>query len=155
MHIKAIANLKRSDRFSTLLANRIKRGAFLYWAALFTASAAVVHFLAMLLQTPSSGLLTAFILIGASIQVIRAVSAVIWPARRVLIAAGVVDGLALILWLLGHTTGVPVGFTLWHAESPAIADLWLPIMEGSAAFFFFSLAACTWTSLKRPSRIIL
>lgn len=155
MSIKRISKHTRSDRFSTLFANRIKRGAFLYWAALLTLSAAIVHFLAMLFQTPSSGLLTAFILIGAGIQAISAFSVIIWPARRVLIAAGIVDGLALLLWLLAHTTGVPVGFTLWRAESPAITDMWLPIMEGSAAFFFFSLAARTWTALGRPWRVIL
>ena len=33
--------------------------------------------------------------------------------------------------------------------------MWLPIMEGIAAFFFFSLAARTWTTLSRPWRIIL
>ena len=82
MYIKRILHLTRSDRPSALLANRSKRGAFLYWAALFTLSAAVVHFLAMLLQTPSSGLLTAFILIGAGFQAVTAFSVVIWPARR-------------------------------------------------------------------------
>lgn len=83
----------------------------------------------------------------------------VWSVRRLLIAAGVVDGLALLLWLLAHTSGVPVGLTLWRAESPGIADMWLPIMEGIAAFFFFffffSLAAYTWTMLSRPWRIIL
>ena len=143
------------DRLSTLLANRIKRGGFLYWAVLFTMSAAIIHFLGILLQRPQSSLLIALILIGTGIQAISAVSVVVWPARRLLIAAGVVDGLALLLWLLAHTTGVPVGFTLWRAESPGVADMWLPIMEGIAAFFFFSLAARTWITLSRPWRIIL
>ena len=143
------------DRLPTLLANRIKRGGFLYWAVLFTVSAAIIHFLALLLHRPQSGLLGAFLLLGALIQAISAVSVVLWPARRLLIAAGVVDGLALILWLLAHTTGVPVGFTLWRAQSPSIADMWVPIMEGIAAFFFFSLAARTWTTLSRAFRVIL
>ncbi|HEX6479428.1 MAG TPA: alpha/beta hydrolase [Ktedonobacteraceae bacterium] len=143
------------DRLSLLLADRIKRGGFLYWAVLFTLSATIIHFLTILLQRPQSGLLVALILIGAGIQAISAVSVVVWPGRRSLIAAGVVDGLALLLWLLAHTTGVPVGLTLWRAESPSIADMWLPIMEGIAAFFFFSLAARTWTTLSRPWRIIL
>lgn len=68
-------------RLSALLANRIKRGGFLYWAALFTLSAAIIHFLAILLQRPQSGLLAALILIGAGIQAISAVSVVVWPAR--------------------------------------------------------------------------
>jgi hypothetical protein len=113
-------------RLSTLLVNRIKRGGFLYWAALFTLSATIIQFLAILLQRPQSGLLAALILIGTGIQAISAVSVVVRPARRLLIAAGVVDGLALLLWLLAHTTGVPVGLTLWRAESPSIADMWLP-----------------------------
>ncbi|MEO6889894.1 MAG: alpha/beta hydrolase [Ktedonobacteraceae bacterium] len=142
-------------RLSHLLANRIKRGGFLYWAVFFTMSAAIIHVLAILLHSPQSDLLAALILIGAGIQVISAASVVVWPARRVLIAAGVVDGLALLLWLLAHTTGVPAGFTLWRAQSPSIADLWVPIMEGVAAVFFFSLAARTWTTLSRSWRIIL
>src|SRR5579884_2425568 len=144
-----------SIRFSTLIANRIKRGGFLYWAALFTLSAAITHFLSVLLQRPPSGLLIALILLGAAIQAVSAVSVVIWPARRLLLAAGTVNGLALLAWLLAHTTGVPAGFTLWRAESPAIADMWLPIMEGMAAFFFFSLAARTWTVFSRPWRILM
>ncbi len=122
---------------------------------LFKMSAAIIHFLAILLHSPQSGLLIALILIGAGIQTISAVSVVVWPARRLLIAAGVVDGLALFLWLLAHTTGVPVGFTLWRAQSPSIADMWVPIMEGTAAFFFCSLAARTWTTLSRAFRVIL
>ncbi len=144
-----------SDQLSALAANRIKRGGFLYWAALSTLSAATIHFLSILLQRPPSGLLIALILLGAAIQAISAVSVVVCPARRLLIAAGVVEGLALLLWLLAHTTGVPVGLTLWRAESPSIADMWVPIMEGMAAFFFFSLAARTWTMLSRPWRILV
>ncbi|HEV2660876.1 MAG TPA: alpha/beta hydrolase, partial [Ktedonobacteraceae bacterium] len=79
----------------------------------------------------------------------------VWPARRLLIAVGFVNGLALLLWLLAHTTGLPVGFTLWRAEFSSVADMWLPIMEGTAAVFFFILAARTWTTLSRPWRIIL
>ncbi|MGZ3667787.1 MAG: alpha/beta hydrolase fold domain-containing protein [Ktedonobacterales bacterium] len=142
-------------RLSALLDDRIKRGGFLYWAALLTMSAAVIRFLAILLQTPQSGPLAALVLLGALIQAVSAVSVVVWPARRLLIAAGVVDGLALLLWLLAHTTGVPVGFTLWRAESPAIADMWLPIMEGIAAVFFFYLAAHTWTPRSHRWRIIV
>ena len=144
-----------SGRLARLSADRIKRGGFLYCAALFTLSAAIIHLLAILFQTPQSGLLTALILIGAAIQVISAVGVVLWPARRLLLAAGLVDGLALLLWVLAHTTGIPAGFTLWRAESPGIADMWLPIMEGMAACFFFSLAARTWTLLSRPWRIVL
>lgn len=142
-------------RLSFLLANRIKRGGFLYWAALFTLSAAIIHLLAILFQTPPSGLLIASILLGALIQAISAVSVVVWPSRCLLIVAGVVDGLALLLWLFAHTTGVPVGFTIWRAELSSIADLWLPVMEGTAAFFFLSLAARTWTVRSRFWRIVV
>ncbi len=136
-------------------ANRLKRGVLLYWASLFTLSAAIIHFLSILLQRPQSGLLTALILIGAVIQTISAISVVIWPARRLLIADGVVNGLALLLWLLSHTTGLPIGLTLWRAEFPSAADMWLPIMEGTAAVFFFCLAVRTWTTPSRIFRIIL
>src|SRR5579884_2341708 len=99
------------SRLSSLLANRIKRGGFLYWAAIFTLSAAIIHVLSILLQTPSSGLLSALILFGALIQAFSAFSVVVWPARRLLIAAGIVNGLALLCWLLARTTGLPIGFT--------------------------------------------
>jgi acetyl esterase/lipase len=151
----AISESTTRNRLSALLANRIKRGGFLFWAVLFTLSTAALHFLAILLQKPQSDLLAGLILIGAGIQVISAVSVVVWPARRLLIAAGVVDGLALLLWLLAHTIGVPVGFTLWRAELSSIADLWLPIMEGMAACFFFSLAARTWAMRSRFWRIVV
>jgi acetyl esterase/lipase len=142
-------------RPSTLLADRIKRGGLLYWAVLFTGSPAIIRFLTPLLHAPQSALLAALLLLGALIQGITAVSVVLWPARRVLLAAGVVDGLALLLWLLAHLTGVPVGLALWRAQSPSIADQWLPIMEGIAAVFFFCLAARTWTALSRRWRITL
>ena len=59
MSIKAlsISDGTPPDRLPTLLANRIKRGGFLYWAVLFTVSAAIIHFLALLLHRPQSGLL--------------------------------------------------------------------------------------------------
>lgn len=145
----SLSDRTRPDWFSTLLTKRIKRGGFLYWAALFTLSTATIRFLAILLQTPPSGLLVALLLFGALIQASSAISVVVWPARHVLIAAGVIDGLAVLLWVLAHTTGVPVGFTLWHAELSSIADLWLPIMEVTAACFFFSLAARTWSVRSR------
>ena len=112
-------------------------------------------FLAVLLQRPQSGFLAALILIGAGTQAISAVSVMVWPARLLLIAAGVVNGLALLLWLLSHTTGLPVGLTLWRAEFPSVADMWLPIMEGTAAIFFFSLAARTWSTSSRTLCIIV
>src|SRR5439155_128655 len=70
------------DRLPTLLANRIKRGGFLYWAVLFTVSAAIIHFLALLLHRPQSGLLGAFLLLGALIQAISAVSVVLSACLR-------------------------------------------------------------------------
>jgi acetyl esterase/lipase len=138
-----------------LTANRLKRGVFLYWAALLTLGAAIAHFMGILLQTPQSGFLTALILIGALMQAASAISVVVWPTRHLLISAGVVEGVALLLWLLARTTGLPVGLTLWRAEFTSIADMWLPMMEGSAAFFFFSLAARTWTISSRRWRIIV
>jgi acetyl esterase/lipase len=157
MHVEspAAAGLSFPGRLSFLLANRIKRGGLLYWAAILTLSAAATHFLAVLLQTPHSTVLAALLLVCALIQAITAASVVLWPARRVLISAGAIDGLALLFWLLAHSTGVPAGLILWRAESPSIADLWLPIMESFAAAFFFSLAARTWTTRSRWRRRIV
>jgi acetyl esterase/lipase len=150
-----LVSLQNRSFSGWLTANRLKRGVFLYWAALFTLGAAVNHFMAFLLQRPQSGLLAALVLIGAFVQAASAVSVVVWPTRRLLVAAGIVDGLALLLWLLARTIGLPVGLTLWRAEFTSIANMWLPIMEGTAAIFFFSLAARTWTTLTRPWRIIV
>lgn len=138
-----------------LAANSLKRGVLLYWAGLFTLSAAVIHVLSILFERPSSGLLVAFILIGAVMQAIGAVSVIVWPGRRVFLVAGFVNGLALFFWLLAHTVGLPVGLTLWRAEFPGVVDMWVPIMEGTAVVFFFCLAVRTWKPSSRVLRIIL
>ena len=135
--------------FVPTLSNRIKRGGFLYWAALLTLSAAIIRGLGVLFQVPQSALLVACLLLGVLAQVSCAAAVVAWPARRVLLAAGAVNGLALLLWVFAHTTGLPVGLTTWHAELSSIEDLWLPIVEGTAACFFFSLAARTWSVRSR------
>jgi acetyl esterase/lipase len=139
----------------TVRAHPIKRGAFLYWAVLFTISPSVIRVLAIFLQAPQSGLLIALLLLGSLLQFLSAVSVVVWPTRYPLIAAGVINSLAALLWLLAHATGMPVGLSLWRAESPGVGDMWLPIMEGMAAFFFLSLAARSWIGLPHRWRLFV
>ncbi len=53
-----------------LTAHRLKRGALLYWAALFTLSAAVIHFIAGTAEPPGSGLLVVLLVGFAVIQAV-------------------------------------------------------------------------------------
>lgn len=138
-----------------LVANRLKRGALLYWTALFTLSAAVIHFIGVLEQPPQAGLLTALLFGGAFVQAMIALSVVAVPARSLLIAAGVIEAVAALLWPIAHITGFAIGPTVWRAETLSTLDLYLPVMEGVSAFFFLCLAARTWNVQSRAGRLIL
>src|SRR5450631_4751383 len=89
--------------------HRLKRGALLYWAALFTMGAAIMHFMGALKQLPPSGLL-AFLLVGFTlIQPIIAIAVVAVPARRLLLAAMLVEAVGLLVWIVAHAFGLPDG----------------------------------------------
>lgn len=138
-----------------LVANRLKRGALLYWATLFTMSAAIIHFIGVLKQPPQSGLLVAVMVGAALIQAIIAIAVVAVPARRLLIAAAVVEAVAALSWPIAHITGIPVGPAVWRAETLSTLDLYLPVMEGVSAFFFLCLSGRTWNVESRAGRLIL
>ncbi len=138
-----------------LTTDRLKRGALLYWAALFTLSAAIIHAIGVLEQPPQSGLLVALISGFAVIQLAIALAVVALPARRLLIATAVVEGAAVLLWIVAHTSGLPIGLTIWRPEMLAVTDLYLPAMEGLSAFFFLCLFGRTWTTAPRTWRIVL
>ncbi|HEV2654105.1 MAG TPA: hypothetical protein VGT82_04075, partial [Ktedonobacteraceae bacterium] len=127
-----------------LTANRIKRGALLYWAALFTLSAAIIHFISGVAN--SSVLLVVLLLGFALIQAIIAIAVVVLPARSLLLAAAIVQGVALLLWIVAHTIGFPLGATLWRPETLGATDLYLPAMEAVSAFFFLCLFGRTWNN---------
>jgi acetyl esterase/lipase len=136
-----------------LTANRIKRGALLYWAALFTLSAATIHCISGVANR--SVLLVVLLLGFALIQAAIAIAVVVLPGRGLLLAAAVVEGVALLLWIVAHTAGFPIGATLWRPETLGATDLYLPAMEAVSAFFFLCLFGRTWSTASRPWRIAL
>ncbi len=136
-------------------ADSLKRGALLYWSALFTMSAAVIHFIGLLKQAPQSGLLVALLLVGTLVQAIIAVLVVAIPARRSLIIATIIEGVATLFWLIAHFAGFPIGTAIWRAETFSTLDLYIPLMEGLSAFFFLCLAGRTWGTAPKAWRIVL
>src|SRR6266567_6823689 len=136
-----------------LTANPARRGALLLWTVLFTMSAAIIHLIGVLKQPPQSGLLVVLLFGFTIIQIVTAVSVVVFPARRLLLAAAVVEGAGLLVWIVAHTTGLPDGFTIWHPETLNLPDFYLPALEGVSAFFFLCLAARTWSIASRAWRI--
>ncbi len=152
------ASLPRSCLCSlsrSLLAHRLKRGALLYWAALFTLSAAVLHLIAVLRQSPPAGLLGLSLLGLALAQILAAVAIVAMPARRPLFVAAVVQAVALLAWTIAHTVGLPDGHAVWRPETLGVPDLYLPVMEGLSVCFCFCLFARTRTITSKPGRALL
>lgn len=142
-----------------LTVNHLKRGALLYWATLFTVSAAAIHFIGVLAQPPQSGFLAALLLGSALAQVAIALSVIAVPARRLLIIAAVIEGVAMLFWIFARTAGLPIGLpgsvTVWQPETLGSPDFYLPVMEGISAYFFLCLSGRTWIGLPRAWRIIL
>jgi acetyl esterase/lipase len=138
-----------------LTADRIKRGALLYWATLFTLSAAIIHIIGGVAEQHGSELLVVLLISFAIIQAAIAIAVVVFPGRSLLMAAVVVEGAALLLWITVHTAGFPIGATLWRPETLGATDLYLPAMEAVSAFFFLCLFGRTWIMAPRPWRIIL
>ncbi len=136
-----------------LTANRIKRGALLYWAALFTLSAATIHCISGVAN--KSVLLVVLLLGFALIQAAIAIAVVVLPGRVFLISAAVVQVIALLLWIVAHTAGLPIDATLWRPETLGATDLYLPAMEALSAFFFLCLFGRTWSTASRPWRVML
>jgi acetyl esterase/lipase len=141
--------------WNLLTTHRIPRGALLYWAALFTMSAAIMHFVGALKQSPSSGLL-AVLLVGFTImQVVVAIAVMIAPARLLLLVATVTEAVGMLAWITAHVFGLSDGFAIWRPETLWVPDLYLPIVEGISAGFFFSLYGRTWTLKRGIRRTIL
>ncbi len=136
-----------------LTANRIKRGALLYWAALFTLSAAIIHSISGIVEQPRSILLLVLLLGFAFIQAAIAIAVVVLPGRVFLISAAVVQVVALLLWIVVHSVGLPIGASVWRPETLGATDLYLPAMEAVSAFFFLCLFGRTWNTASRPWRI--
>jgi len=142
-------------RAAALPARRLRRGALLGTAALFTLSAAASHAGGLLAQPPHSGLLTILILALAVIQGAAALGVVAAPAPRLLIAAVAVEGAAVLLWFVVRIVGIPQGAAVWRPETLGVMDFVLPGMEAVSAVFFLRLVGEAWTAAPRAVRAIL
>jgi acetyl esterase/lipase len=138
-----------------LTAHQLKRGALLYWTALFALSSAILHLIAGVAELAGSGLLVILLIGFAIIQAVIAIAVVILPGRCLLIVALIVQGAALLLWIGVHTLGFMIGATVWRPETLGATDLYLPAMEAVSAFFFLCLLGRTWTNPSRPWQITL
>ena len=141
--------------WSEIVKNPVRRGALLYWAALLTTGAAIIHFIGALTFLPQSGLLAAFSLGLALVQIVLASAVVVAPARNLLAVAASVEGVATLVWILARNTGLPIGLTLWRPQVLGAQDFYLPVMEGVSAFFLLCLFGRTWTNAPRPVRRLL
>lgn len=131
------------------------RGALLYWAVLFTLNAAVMHAVAVVNQLPPSILLSVILVGFTIVQAAVAIAAVSIPARRLLLAAGVVEAVGMLVWIVAHMFGLPDGFTVWRPETLGVLDLYLPVLEGVSAIFFLCLCGRTWTLERGVQQTIL
>ena len=137
------------------MGHRMKRGALLYWSVLLMAAAGFIHLMGALLQPAQSGVLATFLFYCAVVQIGLALVVALFPARRFLLAAALVEAGAALLWLIAHTSGLPDGSMLWQPETLGTPDLYLPFMEGISAFFLLCLFSRTWTLTSRAGRIVL
>lgn len=139
-----------------LMAHQLKRGALLYWAALFTLSSAILHVTAGVAELPRSGLLVVLLIGFAIIQTAISIAVVMLPSRCLLVAAVVIQGVSLLLWIGVHSIGFMIGAALWRPETLGTTDLYLPAMEEAvSAFFFLCLLGRTWTLTSRSWHITL
>lgn len=122
-----------------LTANRLTRGAWLCWAAVFTIGAAIFHVMSALAQVPQSMLLTVLLFGFAIIQIVIALAIVVVPASRLIIATAIIDAVAVLLWIIAHIVGLPIGLTMWRPELLSSVDYFTPIMEGLAVLFLLRL----------------
>lgn len=151
---KSLARQQRSF-WDLLTAHRLKYRVHLYWAVLLTMGAAIIHFIGVLAQPPASGLLAVLLLVFAIVQAVVTIAVVAVPARRLLLIAGVFEAVAMLLWIVAHSSGLPDGLAIWRPETVGVPDVYLPAMEGVSAIFFLCLCGRTWDTTSRAWRIIL
>jgi acetyl esterase/lipase len=133
-----------------LAGDHVKRGVLLCWAALFTIGAAIMHFMGGSAQLPQFVLMAALLLGFAIIQLVVALAIVIVPARRLLMGAAILDSIAVLLWFVARTIGLPIGLTVWRPEVVSVVDFFVPVMEGLAALLLLGLVVRhSWTRKPR------
>jgi len=124
---------------------RLRRGALLLSGALLTVGAAAIHLAgarARLAEVPLLGAGTAGL---GGLQVALALALLIRPARRLAVVAAVLNAAAVVLWVAGHTLGLPAGPGLWRPEPLAVTDIALPLFEAGAAL-------ALWLAVRRAAR---
>jgi acetyl esterase/lipase len=130
---------------STILTgDRVKCGILLTWAVMLILGATFFHFLGAPGQWSQSIPLTIVLFAGAIIQLASVLLIVIFPTRRAVSLAAIINGVAVLVWIVSHTIGLPIGLTLWQPEMLAISDYFLPVMEGLGALLLLGLV------LRRP-----
>lgn len=125
--------------WSWFTTNSLERAPILYWAALLTCWAAILHFESIPAQLSQSILLALALLGCAAIQVAGAFFLITVPTRRIFSLVMIINGIAVLLWLIARITGLPVGLILWRPEMLTVQDFFLPIMEGLAALLLLRL----------------
>jgi acetyl esterase/lipase len=123
----------------TATAERPDRTARLLLALLLTLGAGVVHAAAVPEHMRESPILGAVLLGTAAIQLVLAVTGMARPRRRVLVASAAVNLIAVMAWVVAHTTGVPVGLAIWRPEALSIPDFAAPTMELLAALLLLTV----------------
>jgi hypothetical protein len=97
--------------------------------ALFSTSAALVHFAVLWEHFRESWLFGAFFAVAASLQLAWAALIVRRPSRA-LLRAGAVGNLGVAaVWLLSRTAGLPLGPAPWSPEPVSVADSLATIFE--------------------------
>jgi acetyl esterase/lipase len=125
--------------FSMLTADRLNRGTLLIWAAMLILGATFFHVLGAPGQWSQSVPLTIILCLGAVIQLASVFFILFFPSRRVVALAAIINGFALLVWIISHTIGLPIGLTLWQPEMLAISDYFIPVMEGLGALLLLCL----------------
>jgi hypothetical protein len=118
---------------------RLRRGERLYWAALLVIGAALIHLASASEEVSRSGLLAALFLGCAVVQLVTGITIVAIPAVRISPTAALIEAAAVLLWILAHTTGLPIVFARWRPEPPNLPGLFLPAMELSSAILLLHL----------------
>jgi hypothetical protein len=124
----------------------IARGAMLCIAALLTAGAAAIHLSGAPQQFPRSGAIAAGLALFALVQAAAATLLVVVPRRRVVRAAVAFNAASVVLWLIAHSYGVPVGSSVWRPEGLSIPDFILPMFEALGAVLLWRVG---WARTRR------
>jgi hypothetical protein len=147
--LQSITEIRRgvvvNFEFRSLAANHQRRAIQMYWAALLTIGAALIHFAGAVGQVPRSDFWAALLSGYGLVQLVVAFAILAIPATPIFIGALIVQASGVFLWILAHTTGLPIGNVLWRPEALSVPGLFLPVMESFSVLLLLQLL------LRRPS----